>query len=329
MRLPHDLDRLSLDRRIDPAAADTLARDVLTGLLAQPKWLPPKHFYDDRGSRLFEEICALEEYYPTRTEQALLERHVDEIIGIAQPRQLVELGSGSSLKTRLLLDALGRAGSGDTYVPIDISEGMLVQSANALLRRYPWLRVHGVIDDFDGEMAALPAGRDVLLAFLGGTVGNLPRERATGFLTTLARRLGPGGRLLLGTDRVKDPARLEAAYNDARGVTAAFNLNLLQVLNRKLDADFDPAQFRHVAFFDRDSEQIEMHLESRKDQRVRLEKLDLTVEFARGERMRTEISRKFTPESARALLEQAGFEVERHFEPSSGDFSLWLARSQG
>lgn len=326
MRHPNHLERMQIERRVDPAAADTLAQDVLRGLTATPKWLPPKHFYDDRGSRLFEEICSLEEYYPTRTEQSLLEACADEVIREAAPRQLVELGSGSSSKTRLLLDALGRAGSGGLYVPVDISEGMLAASAIALLERYPWLSLRGIVDDFDGEMAGLPRGPDVLLAFLGGTIGNLSAEQAPGLLAKLARRLGEGGWLLLGTDMVKERARLEAAYNDRKGVTAAFNLNLLEVLNRKLAADFDPRLFRHVAFFDPDAEQIEMHLESRRAQQVRIGALELTVSFEEGERLRTEISRKFTPASARSLLERAGFEVVRRFAPESGDFSLWLAR---
>jgi L-histidine N-alpha-methyltransferase len=319
-------ERLKIERLVDPQSHDTLASDVLRGLTRKPKWLPSKHLYDERGGELFEQICALPEYYPTRTERALLELHAGDIVRLAKPSSMVELGSGSSRKTCVLLDALGRQGLSATYLPIDLDEAMLTASAKRLLALYPWLRIRGLVADLEQPLVGLPRGPGTLVAFLGGTIGNFAHEEAVGLLSGLAGAIGPEASLLLGTDMDKDPRRLEAAYDDSQGVTARFNLNLLQVLNRKLGADFDPARFRHLAFYDAARRQIEMHLRSLEDQSVRFERLGLTVFFRREERMRTEISRKLTADSGRRLLEEAGYQVIERFAAPGDDYSLWLAQ---
>ncbi len=243
-----------------------------------------------------------------------------------RPHTIVELGSGSAVKTRLLLDEIGRLGSRATYVPLDISEEVLEASARALLELYPWLSVRAVVADFERPLAGLPRGDGVLLVFLGGTLGNFEEEACERFLAHLAASLGPGGTLLVGTDMVKDPARIERAYNDSRGVTARFNLNVLTLINRRLGADFDLGQFEHLAFFDEARARIEMHLRARRPVRARVPAAGLTVHLAPGETIRTEISRKFTPESGAALFERAGFSLAARFAPKDGEFSLWLAR---
>jgi len=235
---------------------------------------------------------------------------------------VVELGSGSSTKTRLLLDALGSLGRPAQYVGVDLDEAMLRQSALALAQRYPWLSVRALVADFEAPLSGLPRGPGTLVVFLGGTVGNLEAPAAHRVLSGLAAAAGPGASLLLGVDRIKDPKRLAAAYDDSQGVTARFNLNLLRVLNRRLGADFDPADFRHLALYDRGAEQVEMHLVARRALEVRLPALELTARFAAGESVRTEISRKFSEPGARALAERAGWTVRRVFSPPSEDFSL-------
>lgn len=323
-----DCTRLFIERLIDPRSTDTLADDVRAGLFSVPKHLPSKHLYDEEGGRLFEEICTLPEYYPTRTERALLGDIACGLIETLRPTSLIELGSGSSTKTRLLLDAMGKLGQAAQYVPVDVNEGILVQSAKSLLEHYPWLTVRALVADFDRPLLRLPCGAGVLVAFLGGTIGNLEPDHARRFLLHLASAVGPAASLLLGVDRVKDPCRISAAYDDARGVTARFNLNVLQVLNRKLDASFDPGQFRHLAFYDARSEQVEMHLVARLPLEVRLRALGLTARFRAGESVRTEISRKFTPESARELVESSGWRLIDLFTPSSEDFSLVWATAR-
>lgn len=317
--------RFSLQRLIDPASTDTLLEDARRGLFCVPKWFPSKHLYDEEGGRLFEEICTLEEYYPTRTERALLDGIADEVVGGLRPAALIELGSGSSTKTRLILEAMHRARGEATYVPIDVNEGLLEQSARALLEDYPWLSVRARVADFERPLRGLPRGEQVLVAFLGGTIGNFEAEPARAFLAGLREAVGPGASLLLGVDRVKDPRRIAAAYDDARGVTARFNLNLLRVLNRRLGADFDATDFSHRALYDPEAEQVEMHLVARRSLQVRLRALDLTARFAAGESVRTEISRKFTRESARALVERAGWSLRQVFSPPGEDFSLLWA----
>jgi len=323
-------DRLVLERLHQPS--DTLAADVVRGLLTRPKWLPPKHLYDALGGALFEQICDLPEYYPTRTEEELLENACDAIVERCRPVHLVELGSGSSRKTRLLLESLGRlcerrASKGE-YLPIDLNEALLSESARTLVETFPWLSVRAIVADFERPLCRLPRGPGVLLAFLGGTIGNFEPEQARSLLRALASAVGPGGMLLVGTDMVKDRGRLERAYNDAFGVTASFNLNVLSVMNRKLGADFEPRRFEHLAFYDPSREQIEMHLRSLEEQTVRFRRLGIAVPFERGETLRTEISRKFTPRSAREMLAQGGVRICASWAPSGGDYMLWLAASE-
>ncbi|MGH3927891.1 MAG: L-histidine N(alpha)-methyltransferase, partial [Pseudonocardiaceae bacterium] len=293
----------------DSDATEALYHDVRVGLSAVPKSLPPKWFYDARGSELFEQITTLPEYYPTRTERTLLRRSADEIAGQAAADTLVELGSGSSEKTRLLLDALTAVGSLERFVPLDVSESALRAAMTAVAQEYPRLAVHGVVGDFTRHLERLPCdqtGRR-LVAFLGGTIGNLlPAERA-GFLVALHAVLEPGELLLLGAGLVTDPAVLVPAYDDAAGVTAEFNRNVLQVLNRELGADFDLAAFEHVAVWNVEREWIEMRLRARRAMTVRLPAVDMTVQFAEGEEMVTEISGKFRRDGLAAELAECGF----------------------
>ncbi len=309
----------------DRDAAAALRADARAGLTASPKHLPPKWFYDARGSALFEEITALPEYYPTRTEAALLARSVDEIAVASGADTLVELGSGSSAKTRLLLDALHRAGTLRRYVPQDVSEAALRGALDELAAAYPGLALHGVVGDFTADLDKLPGGHRRMVAFLGGTIGNLvPAERAA-FLTALRAVLEPGETLLLGTGLVVDEATLVAAYDDAAGVTAEFNRNVLHVLNRELDAEFDVDAFAHRALWDAQHEWIEMRLVARRAMAVRVAALGLDVQFAAGEEMRTEISAKFRPGGVRGWLEATGWEVRRTWTDPDERFALTLA----
>jgi L-histidine N-alpha-methyltransferase len=322
MSSPHALLDIHLTDR-DAAAA--LRADARAGLTASPKHLPPKWFYDARGSALFEEITALPEYYPTRTEAALLARSADEIAVASGADTLVELGSGSSAKTRLLLDALARAGTLRRYVPQDVSEAALRGALDELATAYPGLALHGVVGDFTADLDKLPRGDRRMVAFLGGTIGNLvPAERAA-FLTALRAVLEPGETLLLGTGLVIDEATLVAAYDDAAGVTAEFNRNVLHVLNRELGADFDVDAFAHRALWDAQHEWIEMRLVAQRAMTVRVAALDLAVEFAAGEEVRTEISAKFRPGGVRGWLEATGWEVRRTWTDPDGRFALTLA----
>ncbi|RMI34866.1 L-histidine N(alpha)-methyltransferase [Nocardia stercoris] len=302
-----------------------LRGDARRGLTADPKCLPPKWFYDARGSELFEAITELPEYYPTRTERALLQRVVGEIARIAQAEVLIELGAGSATKTRLLLDALTAEGPLKTYVPQDVSDSFLRETADRVAAEYPALAVHGVVSDFTDTLHTLPRGGRRLVAFLGGTIGNLvPAERAE-FLADLHSVLDPGEQLLLGAGLVIDPAILVPAYDDAAGVTAEFNRNVLHVLNSRLGADFDPAAFDHVAVWDSADEWIEMRLRATRAMTVRVADLDLTVDFAAGEEMRTEISAKFRTDGLSAELQAAGFPVERVWTDPDNRFALFLA----
>lgn len=300
----------------------TLAVDVLRGLAARPKNLPPKHFYDDRGSELFERICETDEYYQTRTELELLERTAPLLMSELRPSDVIEIGSGGPRKARVLLRAAERCGVRARYAPFDVSEGALRKSAEALLQEFAWLEVHGTVGDYDHHLDAVPRGTRRLFAFLGGTIGNFEPDRATGFLSSIRRVMSPGDFLLLGTDLVKATDVLNRAYNDAQGFTDAFNKNVLAVINRELDGDFDLDAFRHVAFFDPTASQVEMHLESRFEQRVRIRALDMDVGFEAGERIRTEISRKFTRESVAALLESAGLALRSWHEAHAQGFGL-------
>ncbi|MFG1770897.1 L-histidine N(alpha)-methyltransferase [Nocardia salmonicida] len=302
-----------------------LRTDARTGLTADPKSLPPKWFYDARGSELFEQITGLPEYYPTRTERALLERVVGEIAAAANAEVLVELGSGSAAKTRLLLDALTAEGSLKTYVPQDVSASALRGAAAEIATEYPNLSVHGVVSDFTDTLHNLPRGGRRMIAFLGGTIGNLvPAERAE-FLAGINEVLEPGELLLLGAGLVIDPAILVPAYDDAAGVTAEFNRNVLHVLNNRLAADFVPEKFEHVAIWDAENEWIEMRLRATEAMKATVAGLDLTVDFAAGEEMRTEISAKFRPESLAAELDKAGFTPAHTWTDPDNRFILALA----
>ncbi|MQY19655.1 L-histidine N(alpha)-methyltransferase [Nocardia macrotermitis] len=309
----------------DADLTEALRADARRGLTSDPKTLPPKWFYDARGSELFEEITRLPEYYPTRTERALLERVVGEIARIARAEVLVELGAGSAAKTRLLLSALSSAGPLKTYVPQDVSESALRGAADQVSVEFPGLAVHGVVSDFTDTLHNLPRGGRRMIAFLGGTIGNLiPAERAE-FLAGVAAVLEPGEQLLLGAGLVIDPAVLVPAYDDAAGITAEFNRNVLHVLNSRLRADFDPDAFRHIALWDAEHEWIEMRLEATRDMTVAVPDLDITVEFARGEQMRTEISAKFRPQGLTAELDAAGFDTEHIWTDPDDRFALILA----
>jgi L-histidine N-alpha-methyltransferase len=315
-----------LDVHLTGADADTALRaDARAGLTADPKYLPPKWFYDARGSALFEQITQLPEYFPTRTERALLERTADAIAITSGADTIVELGSGSSAKTRLLLDAFRRAESLRRYVPQDVSEPALREAMATLQADYPDLELHGVVGDFTTHLDRLPADGHRMVAFLGGTIGNLlPPERAE-FLRALRAALRPGEQFLLGTGLVVDPAVLVPAYDDAAGVTAEFNRNVLHVLNRELAADFDVDAFDHRALWDADNEWIEMRLVARRAMTVTLAELDLTVEFAAGEEMCTEVSAKFRREGVRAMLAESGFTVVGSWADRDERMALTLA----
>lgn len=304
---------------------EALRTDARRGLTSDPKWLPPKWFYDEHGSVLFEEITRLPEYYPTRAEREILETRADEIAADSDATALVELGSGSSEKSRVLLDAMRRHDTLERYVPVDVSESALAEAAEALRAEHPGLAVHALVADFEHQLGQLPAGGRRMVAFLGGTIGNLvPADRAV-FLADLRRTLVPGDTLLLGTDLVKSPDVLVPAYDDAAGVTAAFNKNVLAVLNRELKADFDLDAFDHVARWDAEHEWIEMRLRSRRAQNVYVAGLDLDVHFADGEEMRTEISAKFQREGVTAELEVAGFALSDWWTDSDRRFALSLS----
>ncbi|MFI1164589.1 L-histidine N(alpha)-methyltransferase [Streptomyces sp. NPDC020801] len=306
----------------EDAMAAALRADVQHGLTTDPKTLPPKWFYDAHGSELFERITELPEYYPTRAEREILADRAGEIAAALPARTLVELGSGSSEKTRYLIDALTEL---DTYVPVDVSDSALTQAGQALVAERPGLNVHALIADFTAGLTLPETPGPRLLAFLGGTIGNLlPGERAE-FLAGARALLSPGDALLLGTDLVKDEAVLVRAYDDAAGVTAAFNKNVLAVVDRELGADFEPDAFDHVALWDPDNEWIEMRLRSRTAQTVKVPALDLAVDFAAGEELRTEVSAKFRKEGVARELATAGLELARWWTDGAGRFALSLS----
>ncbi|MGI5472121.1 L-histidine N(alpha)-methyltransferase [Streptomyces sp. CA-132043] len=304
------------------ATAAALRTDVAHGLTGSPKTLPPKWFYDARGSDLFEDITALPEYYPTRAEREILVARAADVAAATGARTLIELGSGSSEKTRVLLDALTEL---HTYVPVDVSESALAAAGEALLAERPGLTVHGLVADFQHGLGLPETPGPRLLAFLGGTIGNLlPAERA-GFLRSVRDLLAPGDALLLGTDLVKDEATLVAAYDDSQGVTAEFNKNVLAVVNRELAADFDLTQFAHRAVWNTEREWIEMRLRSLKEQTVKIPALDLAVHFDAGEEVRTEVSAKFREDGVRTELKAAGMELREWWTDEADRFALSLA----
>ena len=299
--------------------------DVTRGLLATPKELASKYFYDEEGSALFDAITHLPEYYPTRTERGILVARADEIAAHSGADTLIELGSGTSEKTRLLLDALRRRGALRRFVPFDVDETTLRAAAGAVATEYPGVAVHAVVGDFERHLSLIPKGGRRMIAFLGSTIGNLTPEQRAVFLADIVAQLDPGDTFLLGTDLVKDTGRLEAAYDDSAGVTAAFNRNVLHRLNRELDADFVPDQFEHVALFDTEREWIEMRLRSSVDQVVTIAGLGMTVPFSAGEEMRTEISAKFRPDALTGELTVAGLKMLELWTDRDGDFALSLS----
>ncbi|MFD4795857.1 L-histidine N(alpha)-methyltransferase [Streptomyces anulatus] len=312
-----------LTRTLPMDATDAALRaDVLNGLTRHPKTLPPKWFYDARGSELFEEITRLPEYYPTRAEREILAARAEEIAAASGARTVIELGSGSSEKTRHLLDVLPELHS---YVPVDVSESALTGAADSLLAEHPGLSVHALIADFTGGLALPGTPGPRLVVFLGGTIGNLLPEERAAFLRSVRSLLTPGDALLLGTDLVKDEETLVAAYDDAAGVTAAFNKNVLNVVNRELGADFPLDDFDHLAVWNPRDRWIEMRLRARRALSVKIRELDLVVPFEAGEELRTEVSAKFRQEDVREELAAAGMRLTQWWTDSAGRFALSLA----
>jgi L-histidine Nalpha-methyltransferase len=320
-------EQIEVEVHLSGDGRERMEHDVRLGLTAEPKELPPKYFYDERGSLLFERITEQPEYYPTRAERTILAARSAEIVAVAgRPTTLVELGSGSAAKTRHLLSAMLDAGCLAKYVPLDISAEITTATAEALVAEYPDLSVHGLVCDFEHDLHRVPDGDGGrLVAFLGGTIGNLYPDARAAFLRRIADLLEPGDHLLLGTDLVKDAGRLEAAYDDAAGVTAEFNKNVLHVLNRELGADFDSALFDHVARYDLEAARMDIGLRSLTDQTVRVDALDLVVSFAAGETMRTEISAKFTRSRLEAIYREAGLALVGWFTDPGEDYALSLA----
>jgi L-histidine N-alpha-methyltransferase len=318
---------IRVESYVGPGDERSLADDVLDGLTKPFKELPPKHFYDAAGAELFDRICELPEYYPTRAERAILEQRSDEIAAATGATELVELGSGTAAKTRLLLSAMADAGTLRRYVPVDVTEAMVLSCADELVEEFPGLQVHGIVGDFERHLRHVPEPDGPrIVAFLGGTIGNFPPGSRRRFLRAMAKLLRPGvDHLLLGTDLVKDPAIIEAAYDDPAGVTAAFNRNVLHVINRELDADFDVDAFEHVAFFDREREWIEMRLRAQRRMDVEVRTLGLKVAFAPREELRTEISAKFTEERLRGDLAAAGLELREVLTDPDDLFALSLS----
>jgi L-histidine N-alpha-methyltransferase len=318
-----------IDVHLIPDDAErSLRRDARLGLTSNPKWLQPKWFYDERGSDLFEQITRLPEYYPTRTESSILSAHAGDIARRTGAHTLVELGSGSSEKTRLLLEALREEGTLRQYVPVDVSESALRDAVAAIHDDYPMLAIHGVVADFTQHLDRVPGRTPRMIAFLGGTIGNfLPDERAV-FLGDLRDTLVTGEWLLLGTDLVKNPDVLVPAYDDAAGVTADFNRNVLAVLNRELGADFDLANYEHVAIWDGQNEWIEMRLRATAAAEVTLSELALDISLQTGEEIRTEVSAKFRPEGIEGELAKAGFDLDVWLTDPQGRFALSLARAR-
>lgn len=322
-------DGILLEEVHDVRAIEPMAAEVRAALLATPPRLPSKYFYDDRGSRLFDAITRLEEYYPTRTEEAIIERHAADIVAYTRPREIVELGSGAGRKIRLLLDVLRAGGGLGRLVFFDISERVLAESVTRVGTDYPGLEARGVVGDFTGDLAPLGPGGGRLMLFLAGTLGNLHPRDVPRFLARAAAQLEPGDHFLLGIDLVKDTARLERAYDDAQGVTAEFNRNILRVMNTRLGADFDPAAWQHVAFYDRRRAWIEMRLRAQSRQRVRVPACGLDLHFAAGGEIRTEISCKYTRRILERRLRGTGLAVERWYSDPEELFAVVLLRRAG
>jgi L-histidine N-alpha-methyltransferase len=322
-------DRIAIQVNLPPGGPlSGMAADVRAGLTSPFKELSPRYFYDEKGSELFEQITELEEYYPTRCERAILEGRSAEICEAANsPASLIELGSGSARKTRVLLDAMREVGCLETYCPVDISEEITRDTAERIAGEYDDINVRGLVCDFEFDLERVPVGGPRVIALLGGTIGNFAPHQRAGFLRRIANLLDPEDRFLLGTDLVKDPATLEAAYNDSAGVTAEFNKNVLAVLNHELGADFDVDSFEHVARWDPENLWVDIRLRSQANQVVKVGALDMLVPFAAGEEMRTEISTKFLRTGLEGIYAEAGLELTDWWTDPEGLYALSLARA--
>ena len=312
-----------LQNYLDDTFRQEIKRDVLNGLTSTKKSLPSKYFYDEKGSKIFDEICLLPEYYPTRTELSILKNAADGIMANFQGGDMIELGSGANRKIRKLLDAAGISGASSIrYIPVDVSKKALTDAVEELISIYPELEVLGIVADFIHHINVIPNSRHKLIIFFGGTIGNLDEEESISFLSSVRGTMKRGDGFLFGLDMIKPKEVLEAAYNDSQGTTAEFNRNILRVINRELNANFCSSFFDHVAFFNRERERVEMHLKTRKDISVDISDLDLTVELKKGEMIHTEICRKFTRESAGRMISAAGLTVAKWYTDPKGWFSL-------
>ncbi len=317
---------ITIDVPITRENPDTLGNIVKAGLLANPRTLPSKLFYDERGSTLFEQICELPEYYQTRTEHQLLVSWADEIVELSGAEELVELGSGAATKTRVLLDAMAQADQLRYFVPFDVDETIVRRVSEELVKEYPGLQIHGVAGDFLVHLEHIPEGGKRLVVILGGTIGNLPTVAAEDFLTSVNTEMASGDFFLLGVQLITNPERLEAAYNDQQGITAKFNKNILRVLQTQLGAQCNPDNFDHVARYNPDAHRIEMWIRSTQDQNIDIPSLDLSVPLQKGEEIRTELSAKFDRPLAEKLLIASGFELVKWYTDSEQLISLALAR---
>lgn len=307
----------------------SIEEDVRTGLLSYPKSLPPKYFYDEHGALLFEEICNTPEYYPTRTEEELLSIHSKEIITKVKPAEIIELGSGTAKKTRHLFDACIQNNHTCTYAPFDVCEPILESITEQLQSDYDWLTVTPLLGDYHAGLNHLPKNSATrLYVFLGGTFGNFYPEQAQRFIHEIKTNMQPGDYLLLGADRIKDKTILNRAYNDAQGFTAEFNLNILNVINRELKADFNLKNFKHKAKFNPEKNRIEMYISCNKDHVVYLQMLDEKITFRQGDEILTEVSYKFTEDELKNLLVTSGFNIHKHYTPNNQFFSLLLAQHE-
>ncbi|GAC1410147.1 MAG: L-histidine N(alpha)-methyltransferase [Gemmatimonadaceae bacterium] len=302
-----------------------MVRDVRQGLTRSPKRLSPKYFYDERGSELFEEITQLPEYYLTRAERMLLERRIVEIIAAVRPCSLVELGAGSATKTRIILDEMRTSGCAECYVPVDVSKDFLEATAVQLQSDYSDVQIIPVVSDITEPFALPPVTSPTLVAFLGSTIGNFPREQAIGLLSHIAGEMSQADRFLLGADLIKDAAIIDRAYNDSRGVTAAFNLNILERLNRELNADFPVSDFEHHAFYSIEHHRVEMHLTARRAHKVMIPEIG-EISFEKGESIRTELSYKYDRPTLEDILSASGLSIEKWMPADDGAFVLALAR---
>ncbi len=307
-----------------------ISHDARVGLTAPQRWIPCKYFYDSRGTELFEEICTLPEYYPTRTELSILRTIAPSVMGDFVKGDLVELGSGDTTKIRTLLDASHRHNRYSIrYIPVDISQSAIARACDDLLSLYPELQVLGIVADFTYQLDAIPIEHPSIVFFLGGTIGNMEPEESMSFLRNMAHSLGPDDKVMVGFDMAKDQCLLEAAYNDSRGVTARFNKNILRVLNSELQADFDERDFDHLAFFDHAESRVEMHLVANRHVRVSIHSIGLEIDIRKGETIHTENSRKFTRENIGEMATQAGLHVQEWYSDSSEWFSLVLMGRNG